>query len=331
MVELDTAGALPLLARHLGCEPNELRLTALGGGVSNLVYLVEIKDTRVVVKQALGKLRVEQEWLCDPHRIHREAAAMRALALALSAGAVPRLLFEDFENGIIGMEAAPSDARPWKEMLLAGEFDERVASDVGALHAAWIRESARRPEWGEEFGGLQTFIDLRVDPYYRTTAARHPEFAGRFASLEQQCLERRVSLVHGDLSPKNLLVLDGRATLIDHEVIHWGDPSFDASFLTNHLILKIFRNPDGAGPLFRLAAAYWSSLLEGAGPRWAWMEASAMAHLGGLMLARVDGKSPVEYLSEVARDRVRSAAIGLLRSPASSLPEALERCFNSWV
>ncbi len=329
MIDLDSDEALPLLAERLGRQPNELRLTPLGGGVSNHVYLVEAEGLRCVAKQALGKLRVEQDWYCSRSRIHSEAAAMRALGRALPAGAVPALLFEDFDNGIIGMEAAPPDAQPWKGLLMQGVCDERPARRTGLLHAAWVRESAQRPGWGEEFGDLQTFKDLRVDPYYRTTAARHPDLAKHFASLIEQCLERRVSLVHGDLSPKNLLVLDGAVTLIDHEVIHWGDPSFDAAFLTNHLILKGFYRPDLAGSLRLLARAYWDELRSGAGAASLWIESAAVSHLGGLMLARVDGKSPVEYLDMSVRQRVRQQARELIESPPASCDEAFERCFKS--
>lgn len=328
MIALDSEAAIPYIASRLGCASGELRLTPLGGGVSNLVYLIESDGLRCVAKQALGKLRVEQDWFCSPRRIHLEAAAMRALGPVLPAGAVPALLFEDFETGIICMEAAPAQARPWKDLLMRREFDERPARETGLLHAAWIRESALRPEWGEEFGGVQTFIDLRVDPYFRSTAARHPDLAGRFASLEEKCLHRRISLVHGDLSPKNLLV-DDAVTLIDHEVIHWGDPSFDAAFLTNHLILKAFYHGNQTPRLLQLASAYWDALLGGLPAEMAWIEPAAMEHLGGLMLARVDGKSPVEYLDESMRPVVRARARDLLIKPPSGVGEAFERCFKS--
>jgi 5-methylthioribose kinase len=329
MIALDSADASALLALHLGCPAGELKLTPLGGGVSNLVYLIETATIRCVAKQALGKLRVEQDWFCSPHRIHREAAAMRALGPVLPAGSISALLFEDFENGIICMEAAPADALPWKDLLMRGEFDERPARETGLLHAAWIRESAGRPEWGEEFGGVQTFIDLRVDPYFRSTAARHPDLAGHFASLERECLQRRISLVHGDLSPKNLLVTKRTVTLIDHEVIHWGDPAFDAAFLTNHLIIKAFYHGNQTPRLLALARAYWGALLAGVGPALSWIEPAAMAYLGGLMLARVDGKSPAEYLDENMRVVVRNRARALLASPPPDCEEAFERCFKS--
>lgn len=325
MLDLDAPAALPWLAERLGAKPDELRLTALGGGVSNLVYLAETPSLRCVVKQALARLRVAQEWLCTPTRIHREAAALRALQPLLPPGAVPALIFEDFDHHVIAMEAAPASARPWKDRLLAGEISSDTARRTGALHGSWLRHDAGRT-WREEFGDLSVFHDLRVDPYYRSTARQHPDLARRFEALIMKCDQRAISLTHGDLSPKNILVDGDSVMLIDFEVIHFGDPSFDAAFLTNHLLLKAFHQPAHAPALAAAAGAYWQALLETAGADFEWLAAAAMEHLGGLMLARIDGKSPVEYLDEPTRIRVRAAARELLLAPPPDAGAAFARC-----
>jgi 5-methylthioribose kinase len=318
--------ALPWLARRLHADPALLRLTSLGGGVSNHVLLAEAPGLRCVVKQALGRLRVAQEWLCTPTRIHREAAALRELHPLLPPGAVPGVLFEDFDHHVIAIEAAPEGARSWKDCLLAGEISHDTASRTGALHGAWLHHGAPA-RWRELFGDLAVFDDLRVDPYYRSTAKHHPDLSSRFEALIQKCLNRRISLTHGDLSPKNILVHGASVMLIDLEVIHFGDPAFDAAFLTNHLLLKAFHQPAHAPALAEAAQAYWRTLIETAGPEFDWLPAAAMEHLGGLMLARIDGKSPVEYLGEPARIQVRAAARELLESPAPDAAAAFERFF----
>lgn len=326
LLDLDTPAAHHWLAERLNAPPGELRLTALGGGVSNVVLLAEMPGRRCVVKQALSRLRVAQEWLCTPARIHREAAALRALHPLLPAGTVPALIFEDFDHHVIAMEAAPASARPWKDRLLAGEISSETARRTGALHGAWLRQAAGR-RWREEFGDLSVFHDLRVDPYYRNTAKHHPDLAAQFEALIIKCDQRRISLTHGDLSPKNILVDGGSVMLIDFEVVHYGDPSFDAAFLTNHLLLKAFHQPVHASALAAAALAYWRTLQQTAGPEFDWLPAAAMEHLGGLLLARVDGKSPAEYLNEPARVQVRAAGRALLAHPARDPGEIFARFF----
>lgn len=331
MIELDGAGAHTYLAARLGVAAETLRVTSLGGGVSNHVLLAEAPGLRAVVKQSLGRLRVAEEWLSRRDRIHRECAALRAMRPVLPAGAVPEVLFEDRENFVFAMEAAPADAQPWKTALLAGEVREELAVTAGRLLGAWMSESARRPGWCGEFGDLTVFGELRVDPYYRFTADRHPEFRGRFAALIQECAGRRVSLVHGDYSPKNLLVAGGGLMVIDWEVAHWGDPAFDAAFLTNHLVLKSFAVPAAAAALACAAEAFWRELRSAAGPGFEWLEGAAMRHLGCLLLARVDGKSPAEYLrAESLKERVREAARDLILRPAETAAEAMER-IREWI
>lgn len=325
-MELDTPEARLWMAGKLGCPPNALTITPLGGGVSNHVVLVDAPGLRCVFKQALEKLRVEQDWHCGRDRIFRECAALRAVRTILPPGAIPRVLVEDREQFTFAMEVAPADAQPWKSPLLAGEVRLEWAERAGHLLGTWIRESVRHPDWQAEFAGLTVFRDLRVDPYYRTTAARHPELARHFASLINECLDRRFSLVHGDFSPKNLLISSTAMMVIDWEVVHWGDPSFDAAFLTNHLLLKAFHRPDDWRLYRQAASAFWQALLTEEQPDW--LQPAAMRHLGCLLLARIDGKSPAEYIhAETDRQRVRNAAIDLIRRPAAAAAEAFERNF----
>jgi 5-methylthioribose kinase len=326
--ELDSPEALPWLAERLGVAPASLRLTALGGGVSNHVYLAEAPGVRCVVKQSLGKLRVAEEWLSRRERIWRECAALRAMAGVLPDGAVPGVLFEDREQHIFAMRAASGYAAPWKSSLLAGEVREETARQAGTLLAGWIRAGAGHPEWQEEFGDLTVFYELRVDPYYRSIATRHPALARQIEALIQQCGERRISLVHGDYSPKNLLIDGNSLVVIDWEVVHWGDPAFDAAFLTNHLLLKAFHRPQWASLYAAAALAFWRSLLAGLPAGFESLERGALEHLGGLLLARIDGKSPVEYIRDPqVKDRVREAAAAILLHPPESVAAVFRKHF----
>jgi len=300
-------------------------VSELGGGVSNTVLLVESNTRRFVMKQALGKLRVKEEWRADRSRIFRESAVLRKLAEYFPEGSLPAVLFEDRDNFIFAMSAAPAGSLCWKDLLLNGEIRVETAERVGELLALIVGVSWREPAWENEFGDQTIFDQLRLDPYYRATARRHPDIAPAAARLMEESAARRVSLAHGDWSPKNFLVDASRVMAIDFEVIHFGDPSFDSAFLLNHLLLKSFHRPEWADLYAEEAARFWEKFIAGV-PREGWIEAATLQHLGWLMLARVDGKSPAEYLREAEiRDRVRRFARELIVAPPDSVAEVFGR------
>ena len=178
----------------------------------------------------------------------------------------------------------------------------------------------------ETFGDQKFFGQLRLDPYYRSTASRHPDLKPFFDSLVEEYPNRRISLVHGDWSPKNFLVHGDTVMAIDFEVIHFGDPAFDCAFFLNHLLLKSFHLPVRTGDFARLANVYWRELTGELPLDTVELEHRTLRHLGGLLLARIDGKSPVEYLKDQAvRQRVRGAARRLILNRPPSIQEAFER------
>jgi len=286
-----------------------------------MVLLAESAGTRLVLKQSLDKLRVEQDWYADRSRIRRECAALRDLAPLMPKGAVPTVLWEDAANSLFVMTAAGEGARDWKSLLLAGEASEEIAACVGSMLAAQIRVSWQSAEWRERFGDRTNFEQLRLDPYYRATAGRHRDLAPRFHRLIDDCLGRPCALTHGDWSPKNFLVEGDAVMAIDYEVIHFGDPSFDAAFLLNHLVLKSFHRPALAPALSVLARRFWETLRHEMPRSTAWFEVATVEHLGCLMLARVDGKSPAEYLSEDDRAQVRQFARRLILDRPSTVTD----------
>lgn len=323
--ELRTENASSYL-KSRGFEPLDWTVSELGGGVSNTVLLVEAGTTRFILKQALGKLRVAEDWFSDRQRIFRESAALRALVPHLSAGAVPEVLFEDRPNYLFGMTAAPPGSKTWKSLLFAGEMEAETAEEIGRILATIVRISWRNAEWEAAFGDQTVFDQLRLDPYYRTTALRHPDLRPQFEILMEESRNRRVSAVHGDWSPKNFLIAPGTVMAIDFEVIHFGDPAFDTAFLLNHLLMKTFYLPDWSGRLAMLAARFWKTFREGLPADSGWLEAATLQHLGCLLLARIDGKSPAEYLAEQGlRERVRNFARQLILTPPKTINEVFER------
>jgi len=315
-------------------DEDEVTVSALGGGVSNNVLLVEWAlphERRWVIKQSLGKLRVKDDWRSDRARIYREAESIQALRPVLGAAALPEVIHIDFKNFLYIMTAAPLGSQVWKDALLARRADSQVARNAGLLLAKMINASRGDASLSAQFWDRTVFDQLRIDPYYRTTASRHPELRREFDNLIETSLAIRTSLVHGDYSPKNMLVRGENIFLIDFEVVHWGDPSFDSAFALNHLFLKAFHQASAGRQFVALADDFWRSLHAALAPEAAsGFEAMTLRHLGGLMLARIDGKSPVEYIQdEPTKDAVRSVAAWILCDHPSRLAEVEEKVGRS--
>jgi aminoglycoside phosphotransferase (APT) family kinase protein len=327
----ETLGAY-LVERGLASDPAALSIRELGGGVSNFVSLVEGPGIRWVAKQSLGKLRVKDDWTSQRERIFREAAAIESLGSVLD-GAVPQVVHVDRANFLYVMTAAPEGSVVWKKSLLDGQVSMEVAEAAGRMLAAVIKASQQEAAFQEQFADRTVFDELRIDPYYRTTAARCEEAREALEELIDDSWKIQNSLVHGDYSPKNMLVRGGSIFLIDFEVVHWGDPSFDSAFLLNHLMLKSFHRPQYAELYFQAAQAFWQVLAAGlSGAQTVDFEPMTVRHLGGLMLARIDGKSPVEYIrDEGVKLRVRRTANRLLTERPGSFRAALELIGQSVV
>jgi 5-methylthioribose kinase len=278
------------------------------------------------MKQSLEKLDVVADWRSERSRIFHEALALQKLRPVLGPAALPEVIHTDNERFLFIMTAAPVDSQSWKESLLARRADSQVARNAGILLAKIINASRDDATLSAEFWDRAVFYQLRVEPYYRATASRHPELRREFHDLVTTSINIRTSLVHGDYSPKNMLVLGENIFLIDFEVVHWGDPSFDAAFLMNHLFLKAFHLPAVSEQFIALVDDFWKALLAGLGPKAAMgIEFMTLRHLGGLMLARIDGKSPVEYIQDSAtKERVRKAARRILVEGPRNLEHAAD-------
>jgi 5-methylthioribose kinase len=329
LFELHTSNAAEYL-RARGIAGDAARITELGGGVSNTVLLVEGSSRRLVLKQALGKLRVQADWFSDRGRAFRESAAMRWLAPHLPPGSVPEILFEDRENCLFAMAAAPPEAETWKALLMRGDASLPVVEAIARMLAAMVSASWHNPEAERLFSDQTVFDQLRLDPYYRTTASRHPDLRPQFEQLLRQSACRRVCLVHGDWSPKNFLISPAGVMAIDFEVTHFGDPAFDSAFLLNHLLLKSFYRPEWSTHFARLAERFWKVYRSEFPPDCDWIEPATISHLGCLLLARIDGKSPAEYIAEpTLQARVRQFARRLITSPPARVSQVFEQAQGS--
>lgn len=292
----------------------------LGGGVSNDVFAVRAGGREYVYKEALPKLRVEAEWLSEVTRVHREAACQRWLETILQPGEVPSVRYEDTADHFYFMDRAPRECLNWKDEMLAGrvppEAAARAGDMLGRIHAA----ARGQAELREAFGDQRVFDQLRLDPYHREVARRHPELHDAVHAVAEALAAGDETLVHGDYSPKNILLAPGHNVLLDHEVVHWGDPRFDLGFFFCHLCLKALHVGAARQPLREQIPRAWEAYRA----RYPQVPvADWLPHLGCTLLARVDGKSPAGYLTDAEGERLRRAAPHLVRRQVTELGQAL--------
>jgi aminoglycoside phosphotransferase (APT) family kinase protein len=302
-------------------------MTPLAGGVSSDIWRVDLAQGPVCVKRALSRLKVAADWRAPVERSAYEVAWLE-VAAGVNAQAVPRVLAHSAADGLFAMEYLDPRAFPtWKGELMAGRADAAFAAEAGrrlvAIHAATAGDGAV----AARFASDAIFHAIRLEPYLEATARRHPDRAAALEALVAVTAATRRALVHGDVSPKNILTGPRGPIFLDAECAWYGDPAFDLAFCLNHLLLKCLHRPAAAaaflGCFDALGAAYLS------GVDWearSGIEARAARLLPGLLLARVDGKSPVEYLEDgAARDCVRRVARALLASPVGTLGAIREK------
>ncbi len=336
MLELTEQNAAQTLhARGWITHPQTVKVYELSGGVSNAVFLIEHGTERFIIKQARGKLRVQADWQCSIERIWREVEVLSACAKLLRATAnslicVPQLLWADRELYAYAMTAALPESRTWKERLLAGELSPSIAAAsgqmLGRLHAgSWHDATSAR-----QFDDRTYFDELRLAPYYRHAAAQVPRFAKYLDQLVEQTWRQRHALVHGDFSPKNLLTSPSQVMLIDFEVGHYGDPAFDLGFFLTHLTLKAVHLAEQRESMLQLIGEFWSAYSASLKSQVSGIELQALEnrttqHLAGCLVARVHGKSPVEYLTTTEQLRaVRLAEQLFALGPAATWEQTFQ-------
>jgi aminoglycoside phosphotransferase (APT) family kinase protein len=300
---------------------------ALPGGVSCDVFAVETDGRRFCVKRALAKLRVAADWRAPPDRSHAEVAWMRLVA-GIDPKWVPQILGEDRARHLFAMQYFPPETTPvWKSLLATGKTDAGFAARIGETVARIHAATAGREEIARAFANQAQFHALRLDAYLLHTAAKHPDVAETLRALAKSVANARIALMHGDMSPKNILCGPDGPVFLDAETCCYGDPAFDLAFCLNHLLLKAVWHPkhatDYAASFVALKDAYFAKAdwEERAG-----LERRTAGLLSAFLLARIDGKSPVEYItSERDKAFVRTLAKEFLNDRRKTLDGMLAR------
>jgi len=321
----ENAEILDLLRRDGVVRDPAARLTPLAGGVSCEVWLVEDGVRRFVVKRALSKLKVKEDWFADVKRNRSEWEFIRYVARFLPR-AVPALQYCSAADNYFVMEHLNGGFLNWKEMLLAGRADAGKAASAGNLLAQIHRQSTADPDAAKRFDTTPNFSQLRIEPYLLATGEKNPSLRSIFQAEAARLAGTRECLVHGDFSPKNILVSDDRMVLLDGEVAWYGDPAFDVAFFLNHLFLKaLFHAPRDAGMRLMVETFWCAYQAERPAPE---LERRVSRLLLMLLLARVDGKSPVEYLDSARQDFVRDFVRAELPGQSSSLTSIASAWFS---
>ncbi len=299
------------------------------GGVSNRTVIVEHPPRRSwFLKQALPKLRVPVEWFSSPERIEREWLGLRMLRGLLGRKHIPAPVFFDKKNHFVAMHAIRRDAVSWKEQLMRGRVEDHCVQDfallLSKLHIASWKQS---DIWQEQLQDCSNFETLRLEPYYEYTATQVSEAASFLRQLAEETRTVHLTAVHGDYSPKNVIISCGNLILVDHEVLHWGDPAFDVSFAMTHLLSKAHHLRSFRQECRNAAQLFWRVYRHSVSstPWFRGFEERAVRHLLACLLARVACRSVLEYLSPEERERQKAAVVALLRQGPQGIPEVIEK------
>ncbi len=293
----------------------------LTGGVSSDIWKVSADGRVYCVKRALPKLKVAADWFAPVERNRFEVAWYR-IANRIMPGSAPRILAHDDEAMLFAMDYLdPQTHKLWKTELRDGHADAKQAARAGSVLGRIHSQAANDDGVKAQFPRTDIFQAIRLEPYLEATADRHTDLRRQLLALRRRTAGIARTMIHGDVSPKNILLGPDGPVFLDAECACLGDPAFDMAFCLNHFLLKCLWTPSAQHDFIACFEAMASSYLNAVD----WedndiVEQRAASLLPALFLARVDGKSPVEYITnEGDKDKVRHCARALLFDPPARL------------
>lgn len=199
---------------------------------------------------------------------------------------------------------------------------KKIGGVLNLIH----KKTARNNELARTFAYDDNFFSLRLDPYLGEIARVYPKYADDILSILSRTQNTKLALVHGDISPKNILRGPLGPVILDAECAWYGDPAFDLAFCLNHFLLKSVIAKTWVNKELLLASFQAMSEKYIADVDWEpaqQVEMRAATLLPYLILARVDGKSPAEYLTGQDADKVRHVSYALLEHGFTRLKDIL--------
>lgn len=335
-----TMNAIPeledFLVRHrLAAAGAPLRWSPLSGGAHPDIWRVDTGAASLCVKRARAQPKPAGERHAPLARAAQECPAHEwawlQFAHALVPQAVPEPLVHDEAAGLIAMRfPGPAQDVDWKRQLLAGQADARTAAAVGRTLGTLHDASAYRPDLARTFACGQNAHALWLEPWLSAAAQQHRSVSQELAELVKRTVSRRQALVHGELCPGTIHVGPHGPVFLHAGRAWYGDPAFDLAFCLSHLLLKRIARPDCAKALAQSFQALVEGYFSAASFEDRAASESRAAHLlPALMLACVDGKAPVDYVTEEAdREAIRSSALAWIRQPPPRLADVARPWFR---
>ena len=268
-------------------------------GASSTIIMIIRETEKLVLKQALRRLKVKKEITAPLDRNLREQDCIDLMNSFLEPGIIPEIRFRDRDNCLFVMTSAPDEAIQWKKMLLEGQVDLSIGVKIGQILAKIHNHTANNKKIYEQFKDNSIYILGRIDPCYREIQKAIPELREAMRKIIDGTVTRQEALCTEDFNPKNTLVKDRKFMLVDHEGAHYGDPSFDVGQFIAHIFLKSIHNWEIKDAYFDLVQSFWNGYCDEIS---VWsskaFEPMVVKHTMAMMLGRVVGKLPVEYLVE---------------------------------
>ncbi len=298
----------------------------LDGGVSSDVRLIQDSGQRLIVKSSLPKLKTESNWYADTSRSVAEVAALRLLG-SITPQNVPEVI-DFFDNNLVIAAADESWIDLRKHLLETKDIDEiwllQLMYNLASTLARWQNTTRDYAQLPKVFDSKERLRQLRTDPFHRSVASLRPDLKDSLLLLAHKLENNNSCLVHGDFSPKNVLVSTTAANnfwVIDAEVAHLGLAVFDQAYFSTHLILKAIYRPQHKDVLIKGLRHFNRNYIEMVDD--SLLDSNWINHIGALLLARVVGKSPATYLTRENKVMVEKIATLLLQTETSDNPDNL--------
>ena len=299
-------------------------------GVSSDIWHIKTKkNTEFCIKRALDKLTVKEDWFAPVSRSNFEAMYFKYCKKVMPE-CFPKLLGHDNKNYILAMQwYSPKSYRVWKKKLLNSNINFMDAINISNVLIKKHKFFFHKKFYKKKFENDDTFYSIRIEPYIIFTSNKYPQYKKKFLDVAQSLVQNKKTLIHGDFSPKNILIKSNNPIILDAETACWGDPVFDLAFCNNHILLKSLLFKNLGHKFLELSYKFLNNYIKNI----TWEDKNFFIQrlikiLPLLLLARVDGKSPVEYFKTKEKKQTRSLAKNILNEEVKNIQQLFSICNN---